>query len=511
MNAKPSSTQPRRTLLGCFLAAAEKYPDRIAVKDRETSLTYQAMKGLILNIASALRELQVVPGNRVAVELTPSKELIAALLAVQYVGAAYVPLDKKAPLERNQLIVNDARPALIISDSDMTPHRDVKNVHIQALTSASASSDIYDQSRLENTAYIIYTSGTTGKPKGVPITHGNLEALFSATAAIYNFNQQDATLLYHSYAFDFSVWEIWSVLGYGGKLVIPDDETRIVPDALARLIKEENITLLNQTPTAFSVNADKLCQFKPDELSLRCIIFGGERLNFQTLKRWHNHFGLHSPILVNMYGITETTVHTSWHIVSDADLINPDSNIGRVLPDFHYIIRPIGNEPSAEEGGELLLSGPQVTHGYLNINNDESRKFIWLETEGVSRRYYCSGDVVKHNHDGELLYLGRCDDQVKINGFRIETGEIESVLAQIDDIDDISVLAAKTEMHGHHLICFFTTSSKIAEGDVKEKLKSLARLALPVYMRPMLYRRVDVMPKTVNGKVDKKLILHSME
>ncbi|WP_407340022.1 amino acid adenylation domain-containing protein [Dickeya ananatis] len=511
MNADTLSSIPSKTLLECFLDVADRYPERIAVKDCETSATYRVLKERVRSIAAALRYLGVEPGHRVAVELTPSADLIAVLLAVQYAGAAYVPLDKKAPLERNRLIVDDAKPVLTISDSDMPSLYCVDHVSIQTLTSAVASTDFGDHSRLDNTAYIIYTSGTTGKPKGVPITHGNLAALFCATESVFHFGNRDATLLYHSYAFDFSVWEIWSVLGYGGKLVIPAEEIKIVPHTLAELIKEENITLLNQTPTAFSVNAEKLCQFQPEELSLRCIIFGGERLNFQTLKVWSKHFGLRSPMLVNMYGITETTVHTSWHIVNEADLMNPESNIGWVLPHFHYMIRPLGNELSIENGGELLLSGPQVTNGYLNTENDNGNKFIWLETEGVSQRYYCSGDVVKHNPKGELIYLGRCDEQVKINGFRIETGEIESVLAQLEEIDDISVLAAKTDIHGHHLIGFFTSSSAQDEEEIKEKLKSQARLALPVYMRPLRYRRIDVMPKTVNGKIDKKLILHSME
>lgn len=510
MNIEPISMQPRKTMLHRFLDAADRYPNRIAVKDQTASVNYAEMKGLIIRIASGLRELKVVPGDLIAIELLPSVELIASLLAVQYVGAAYVPLDKKAPAERKLLILDDAKPTLIISDRENSVHREVRNVHINTLLTATDSPDIQDISQLENTAYIIYTSGTTGKPKGVPITHGNLEALFFSTASMYKFNEQDTTLLYHSYAFDFSVWEIWLALGYGGKLVIPNDETRISAGFLAQLIKEERVTILNQTPTAFSVNADKLCQFDPSELSLRCIIFGGERLNFQTLSRWSKRFGLKSPMLVNMYGITETTVHASWHIVSDNDLISSDSNIGQILPYFHYIIRPIG-EQSIELGGELLLSGPQVTKGYLNIDNSESGKFVWLKSEDISRKYYCSGDIVKHNHDGELIYLGRCDDQVKINGFRIETGEIESVLAKIEEIDEILVLASETETHGHHLICFFTTSVNIQEEEIKEKLKSLAKTSLPIYMRPLRYRRIDIMKKTINGKVDKKSILKSME
>lgn len=384
-----------RTVLSRFLESAKKHPNRIAVKQCDSSISYQAIHGLILNLAGALHQLEIKPGNRIAVELTPSIELIAVLLAIQYVGAAYVPLDKKAPQERNLLIINDAKPDLIIIDSEVSLYPSFKVASIHSLISCSLASDMGDRSRLENTAYIIYTSGTTGRPKGVPITHHNLDALFSATDPIYRFNEQDATLLYHSYAFDFSVWEIWAALAYGGKLVIPDEATRLFPAELARLIKEEKITILNQTPTAFSVNADKLCQFKPGDLSLRYIIFGGERLNYQTLTRWSDKFGFKEPTLVNMYGITETTVHASWHIVSDDDLRRTESNIGYLLPNFDYIIRPLESDITMEDRGELLLSGPQVTSGYLNTDNKKSGKFIQKEIGAVARLYYCSGDIVK--------------------------------------------------------------------------------------------------------------------
>lgn len=499
--------QTQKTLLNRFFEMADKYPQGIAIKQSEKSMSYLELKRWVIAIAGALRECKVCVGDYVAVEVTPSAELIATLLAVQAVGAAYVPLDKKAPIERNQRIISDAKPVMIIGDMDSPNHKGYRCENIYTLLEISTDVSFYDASSLQNVAYIIYTSGTTGKPKGVPITHGNLQALFAVTENFYNFNEKDVVLLYHSYAFDFSVWEIWSVLGYGGKLVIPDEQTKVIPERLAWLIKEEGITLLNQTPTAFSVNADKLCQFKHGELSLRFIIFGGERLNFQTLKKWHKHFGLSSPLLVNMYGITETTVHASWHVINERDLTESVSNIGNVLSGFDYIVRPLSDDSQNNNSGELLLSGSQVTNGYLS--NDDNGKFIWLENNGLSRRYYCSGDVVKHNHIGELIYLGRCDQQVKINGYRIEIGEIESVLAQQEDVIDISVIAAHSPMHGHHLICFYTTS--VTSERVTEQLRSLAKVALPVYMRPMRYRKIDIMPKTVNGKIDKKSIMHSME
>ncbi|MDE9454650.1 amino acid adenylation domain-containing protein [Xenorhabdus bovienii] len=504
-----STTHRQTTMLHRFFDAAEKYPTQIAVKDSQKQVNYRDLQSWVINIANVLRTRNVSPGDRVAVELPPSTELIAALFAIQYVGAAYVPIDPKAPHERNQIILDDANPALIISDIHSTCHHGYKTDNIHSMLYDSPGKLIHNESTLQGIAYVIYTSGTTGRPKGVPITHDNLLALFNATETFYHFHEKDTVLLYHSYAFDFSVWEIWSALAYGGRLLIPDEETRVTPAKLTKLIKDECVTLLNQTPTAFSVNTKWLCQLKPCDLSLRFIIFGGERLNFQILKNWHQHFGLTSPLLVNMYGITETTIHASWHVINENDLKFSESNIGKVLPGFDYIIQPFNNNEINDNSGELLLSGAQVTIGYLNINNKSSEKFIWLEQNGVSQRYYRTGDVVQHNTHGELVYLGRCDQQVKINGYRIETGEIESVLAQYEGIDDISVIASHSDIYGHQLICFFTSSTSPEE--TIEKLKCLARDTLPIYMRPIRYRKLDIMPKTVNGKVDKRNIIKSLE
>ncbi|SJN55364.1 Dimodular nonribosomal peptide synthase [Vibrio ruber DSM 16370] len=501
-----------KTLLSRFFDVAQTYPNRIALQDDKKRVSYGELQSWIDNIASVLSEYQVKEGDFVAVAVTPSMELLAALLAVQYTGAAYVPIDTKAPKDRNLLILNDANPVLILGDTTTPNYEGFSQHNVHHLIkekSALPTAPMVNRASEEGVAYVIYTSGTTGKPKGVPITHKNLQALFTATEQFFTFNEQDIGLLYHSFAFDFSVWEIWSMLGYGGKLIIPSEETRVMPEKLAKLIAHEKITILNQTPTAFSVNASSLCNYYSESLALRFIVFGGERLNFQALEKWNRHFGLQSPQLVNMYGITETTVHASLHVVNQNDLENIESNIGKLLPHFDYIIRPFGDEEPDEHSGELLLSGPQITHGYLNISHEECSKFIWLDKDGISRCYYCSGDIVRHNKNNELIFLGRRDHQTKINGYRIEIGEIESVLSKQSNIHEICVVNAQSPIFGHHLICFYTT---IESADVATKqLKAHAKAALPVYMRPVRYRKIGIIPKTVNGKVDKKAMLNMME
>ncbi|CDL82086.1 amino acid adenylation domain-containing protein [Xenorhabdus szentirmaii] len=506
-----SAIQGSLTQLHLFLMAAERFPTRIAVSDAHQEISYRKLKEWIMRIAQALHNAGARSGDRIAVMLPPKAELIASLLAIQYIGAAYIPLDRNAPKERNSLILDDARPKLIINENGTSSFPDCPASDIHQMLDTPAT-EFLNAALPDGVAYIIYTSGTTGRPKGVPITHANLRALFLATESLFRFNEHDATLLYHSYAFDFSVWEIWSVLAYGGRLVIPDDETRLMPAKLTQLIHDRNITLLNQTPSAFSVNAHWLCRFPAEMLSLRFIIFGGERLNFQTLTQWQKYFGLTSPRLVNMYGITETTVHSSWHIINENDLKQAESVIGRLLPGFRYLIRPLDKDNGQKESGELLLSGPQVTPGYLNQDNEANGKFVRHESDNVFYRYYCTGDIVRHNAAGKLVYLGRCDQQVKINGYRIETGEIESILARHEAISDISVIASHSVTHGHHLVCCFTSPDKLdKEKNVIEQLRELAKETLPVYMRPMRYRRLDIMPKTINGKIDKQNLRLSLE
>ncbi|MEG4685135.1 amino acid adenylation domain-containing protein [Enterobacter cloacae] len=510
MRTIDSQAHDALTQIALFWAVSWKFPQRVAVKDPNHEIVYGELRDWMLRIVQVLKEEGVHAGDRIAIELPPGAELIASVLAVQFIGAAYVPLDRNAPAARNSLILNDSQPRMIINESGQTNFAGFQAKSVYQMLSVSVISDsLLNAAVPEGLAYIIYTSGTTGSPKGVPITHANLRALFCATEPVFKFNENDATLLFHSYAFDFSVWEIWSVLAYGGKLVIPDNETRLTPPKLAQLIFDQKITLLNQTPGAFSVNAPWLCQFPKGSLNLRFVVFGGERLNFQTLKQWQQHIGLASPLLVNMYGITETTVHSSWHIISDDDLEHSESIIGELLPGFDYIIRPVDESNQQLGYGELLLCGPQVTPGYLNQNNETNGKFILAEKNNITERYYCTGDLVQYNATGKLVYMGRCDQQVKINGYRIEIGEIESVLARHESIIDISVITSHSEILGNHLVCCFASSDNKPE--VIEQLQTLAKELLPFYMRPLRYRGFDAIPKTINGKIDKQHLKLSVE
>ncbi|SDR81481.1 amino acid adenylation domain-containing protein [Pseudomonas trivialis] len=487
-----------------FFNIAATSPDTLAAKDSVCELSYGQLARLVKQLACGLRERGVMSSDFVAVEMTPSVDLIAVLLAVQLCGAAYVPLDKSAPVQRNTAILCDCNPRLIVGEPDSSLRDEKTFIPASQLVQPDTDGYAFAAVGSHQRAYVIYTSGTTGRPKGVPITHGNVAALFEGTQPVFQFNHADIVVLYHSYAFDFSVWEISSALGFGGKLLIPTTEIKLSPDRFAAFIKTEQVTVLNQTPSAFAINAESLVKLPVDELALRFIIFGGERLNPSTLRNWFSVFGDSRPALVNMYGITEVTVHATLHILTQKESLEPSSVIGKPLPGFSYQVL---KESPNTVGGELILSGPQVADGYLNRPELTAERFIMRE--GYHERFYRSGDLVDVADNGDLIYIGRADQQVKINGYRIELGDIESTFEQVADVLEVCVLPFKDAEWGDYLFCCFSSSSD--EASTVKQLKQRARKTLPGYMHPLRYKKIPVFPKTVNGKVDKRVIKNNLE
>lgn len=487
-----------------FFSVVATAPNASAVKDSVCELTYGQLAARVRQLACGLRARGVMRSDFIAVEMAPSTDLIAVLLAVQLCGAAYIPLDKSAPMQRNVAILSDANPKLIIGESDSSLRQEETFTPASQLIYADPDGFTFEPIARDQRAYVIYTSGTTGRPKGVPITHGNVAALFEGTQPMFEFSNEDIIVLYHSYAFDFSVWEIWSALGFGGKLLIPTLDVRLSPDQFADFIRSEQVTILNQTPSAFAINAVSLARVPAEELALRCIVFGGERLNPGRLQTWFDVFGDARPRLINMYGITEVTVHATVHVVTRQEAAQGTSNIGRPLPGFSYWLhREI---PGATEG-ELILGGPQVAEGYLNRQALTADKFI--TPEGGTETYYRSGDLVEQADNGDLLYIGRIDQQVKINGYRVELGDIESALGQVVDVLEVCVLAFNDAQWGDYLFCCFSSGQN--EADTIQQLKKQARAVLPGYMHPLRYKKVPVFPKTVNGKIDKHIIYSTLE
>ncbi|MFE0220190.1 amino acid adenylation domain-containing protein, partial [Streptomyces albidoflavus] len=282
-----------------------------------------------------------------------------------------------------------------------------------------------------DTAYVIHTSGSTGRPKGVPVPHAHVVRLFEASGEHFRFGADDVWTLFHSYAFDFSVWELWGPLLHGGRLVVVPYEVSRSPREFLRLLDEEKVTVLNQTPSAFEqlVLADAATD-RPTG-SLRYVVLGGEALVAERLRPWADRHGLDAPELVNMYGITETTVHVTFHRLVRADLEDPRRRgvIGRPLPDLRvYVLDAAGRPVPPGATGEMYVSGPGVAPGYLNRPELTEERFLPDPFGAPGTRMYRSGDLARWRPDGTLVHAGRADQQVKIRGFRIEPGEIEAVL-----------------------------------------------------------------------------------
>nr|WP_031186438.1 amino acid adenylation domain-containing protein [Streptomyces sp. NRRL S-1896] len=356
----------------------------------------------------------------------------------------------------------------------------------------------------DHPAYVIYTSGSTGRPKGVVVAHRNVVRLFDATRKWFGFGPDDVWTLFHSYAFDFSVWELWGALLHGGRLVVVPYEVSRTPDAFLDLLADHGVTVLNQTPSAFYqlAQADADASSPGRELALRIVVFGGEALQPSRLADWYRCHPDDTPALINMYGITETTVHVTYQpLTRERATAAAASVIGVGIPDLRtYVLGPGLELVAPGVVGELYVAGAGVARGYLGKPGMTAERFVadpYASEPGT--RMYRTGDLVRWNDDGELEFVGRADHQVKIRGFRIEPGEIENVLTDHPDVAEAAVVVREEPSGDARLVAYVVARGALRDGDVRD----FARERLPDYMVPAAVVTLDRMPLTVNGKLDK--------
>ncbi|HJX28423.1 MAG TPA: amino acid adenylation domain-containing protein, partial [Thermoanaerobaculia bacterium] len=407
-----------------FDEVAARQPERTAVTCGDTALTYAELRDRANSLAARLAALGVAPESLVAVCLERSVDMVVSLLAVLKAGAAYLPLDPVYPAERLAFMLDDAAPAALIARREardrlgavarlpfLTPEDRGEGRESPVLA-------VRRSALPENLAYVIYTSGSTGRPKGVQVTHAQASRLFAVTRDLFDFGPDDVWTLFHSYAFDFSVWEIWGALLHGGRLVVVPQETAWSSAAFRELLAREGVTVLNQTPSAFAPLAR--LEGGPALPELREVIFGGEALGPEMLRPWRERHP-DRPRLVNMYGITETTVHVTFRPLAAEDR---RSVIGGPLPDLAvYLLDAAGEPVPVGIPGEIRVGGAGVARGYLRRPDLTAERFIPDPFSGApGARLYRSGDLARWRPDGDLESLGRIDSQVKIRGFRIEPG-----------------------------------------------------------------------------------------
>jgi amino acid adenylation domain-containing protein len=426
-------------------------------------------------------------------------------------GAAYLPIDLAYPPERVTFMLNDANARLLVTTSDLRaklPATGATVVCIDELLAQPAEDDEREPEAAvgaDHLAYVIYTSGTTGKPKGSMVTHRNVVRLFSCTEHWYEFDERDVWTLFHSHAFDFSVWEIWGALLYGGRLVVVPYLTTRSPDAFRALLAQERVTVLNQTPSAFRqlIAADATADHS--SLALRLVILGGEALELQSLRPWFERHGDQKPRLVNMYGITETTVHVTYRPITREDLSH-GSVIGVPIPDLNvYILDSSGQPVPVGVPGEMYVGGAGLARGYLNRSDLTAQRFVPDHLSGrTEARLYRTGDLARFLPGRDIEYLGRVDQQVKIRGFRIELGEIEHVLCEHPQVREAVVLARDFGPGDTRLIAYLVACDGIEQS--ASALQAHLRAQLPEYMVPSVFVMLDALPLTNNGKLDRRAL-----
>jgi amino acid adenylation domain-containing protein len=493
-----------------FARQAAETPEAVAVCLDGAGLTYAELELRANRLASYLRHRAGVGlEERVGLFFERSVDLIVAILGVLKAGAAYVPVDPSSPADRVAFITADAGVVAVLTQTALEsrlPTLAVPVVAIDAIGEVQASPDLlHEAGDVAMAAYVIYTSGSTGRPKGVVVQHDHVQRLLLATDSLFSFGPGDVWTLFHSYGFDFSVWEIWGALLYGGRLVVVPYFVSRSPEAFHELLLRERVTVLNQTPSAFGqlVAADGKSTAAED-LALRWLIFGGEALDLETLRPWFARHGDERPQLVNMYGITETTVHVTWRRVTSADVEQRmGSVIGGPIADLSiYLCDAEMRRVPAGVPGEMYVGGGGVARGYLNRPELTAERFVPDPfSHRPGERLYRSGDRARSRTDGDLEYLGRLDDQVKIRGFRIEPGEIESAVLAHEAVA-AAVVVARRDGEAEPRLVAYVVPREASLLDRAELRRWLQR-RLPDYMVPAAIVPIAALPLTVHGKVDR--------
>ncbi|CAJ7860143.1 non-ribosomal peptide synthetase [Burkholderia pseudomallei] len=532
-----------------FEAQVDRKPEAIALTFEGQRLSYAELNARANRLAHYLQGRGVGPGRLVALCAERGIEMVVGLLAILKAGGAYVPLDPAYASDRLRGIVEDSQPALVLADAvgraalgeldGALPVIDPETDALRWREMPATNPEVASQ-HVHHLAYVIYTSGSTGRPKGVMVEHAQVVRLFGATQAWFGFDERDVWTLFHSYGFDFSVWEMWGALLHGGRLVIVPTEVTRTPSAFFALLCAEGVTVLNQTPSAFQalmsaqeereeaalkadVDAEAEAAGNIERANvvahrLRYVIFGGEALEPRTLASWYARHGERTQ-LVNMYGITETTVHVTYCALRAEDAMRLGASpIGVRIPDLQLYVLDARREPvPMGVTGELYVGGAGVARGYLNRPELTRERFI-DDPFVAGGRLYKTGDLARWRTDGSLEYLGRNDFQVKIRGFRIELGEIEAQLAKVTGVREVVVLArdSAAEVRDNatpnvptpksssetekRLVAYYTGDADVAA------LRAQAAQHLPSYMVPSAYVRLDAWPLTPNGKLDRRAL-----
>ncbi len=510
---RTEAAYPRQASLhGLFSEQAGRTPLAPAVIFEDQTLSYAELEARSNRLAHHLRGLGVGPEVVVGICLERSAEMVVGLLAILKAGGAYLPLDPDYPPERLAFMLADAGAPVVMTARGLAGRFQGQAGERTLLVLEDAAAAILacpatpplSEVDPQGLAYVIYTSGSTGRPKGVAVQHRSVVGIISSNQVELGFDSEDTWTQFHSYAFDFSVWEMWAALLTGGRLLLISlNEARTPGDFYVSLVRHR-VTILNQTPSAF-LRLMEVDQDLRGALSLRLVIFGGEALNIAGLKPWFERHGDQSPRLINMYGITETTIHVTRRRLWAVDAEATASQIGSPHSNYRVYVLDEGLEPApVGVAGELYIAGDGLARGYLNRPGLTAERFVACPHGGPGERMYRTGDLARWRADGELEFLGRIDHQVKIRGFRIELGEVEAALLGHGLVGQAVALAREDAPGEKRLVAYVTAAGEQAVE--AEDLRAHLRRSLPDYMVPSAIVVLEALPLTPNGKIDRKAL-----
>ncbi|MEV7470056.1 amino acid adenylation domain-containing protein [Streptomyces kronopolitis] len=522
--------EPARVTAPClhdlFTDRALREPDAPALIDVEGHgriVSYRELARTSDRLAAAIRARMPERGGRVGLYLRRGPHVVTAILAVLKAGCSYVPLDPGYPEDRVRFMAEDSGLGLVLTDPGTrtgtvapgVPALEVTHSPSDGpgITTGTAPAPPAVPVTAEDPAYVIYTSGSSGRPKGVEVPHRAVTTLLRACDEVFDLTSDDVWTMFHSHCFDFSVWEMWGALSHGAALIVVPTNVARSPESALNLIVEQGVTVLNQVPSVFRYLSRAALADQEPAPALRYVIFGGESVDIQAVRDWRTVNGA-ATAFVNMYGVTEATVFSTFRHLTAADVRtdggspDPARTIGRPLPGTTAVVVAEDGTPAALGGiGELWLSGDQLANGYVGRPDLTARRYPQRTGEdGTPRRHYRSGDLAVRHQDGTLEFAGRADDQVKINGYRVEAGEVETVLRATEGLGELVVVPVDSRIGERMLAACYTAAPGVPPEELTTHLIRRARGQLPSFMVPGRFVHLATLPLNASGKIDRRTV-----